>query len=120
MKRTALALALIAAAAPAMAAPLSCRVEESTDRHFCYDPKGIRANGEVRAFKLYQGGPKGVEGNPYEARFYCELGVLELRDRKGVVFARDQPTKLHIVQLRGDVCAEKGAKPDKTLKEPGK
>lgn len=107
---------MLAAAVPALGAPLSCRRDPSNDRHFCYDPKAIRANGEIRAFKLYQGGPKGVDGNPYEARFYCDRGFLELRDRQGVVFARDQPEKLHIVQLRDDVCAEKGAKPDKTLK----
>lgn len=116
MKRATIALVLLAIALPTMAAKLSCRVDDSNDRHFCYDPKAIRVNGEIRAFKLYQGGPKGVEGNPFEARFYCERGVLEMRDRQGVVFIRDQPSKLHLIQLRDDICAEKGAKPDKSLK----
>lgn len=115
MKR-ALALVSVLLAGQAAAAPLNCTQDADTKAALCYDPKELRANGEIRAFKLYRGGPKGIQGKPADARFYCDSGILELFDRVGGVILREQPQQSHVVELRGDVCKDKAARPDKSLK----
>jgi hypothetical protein len=100
----------------AHAATLSCREDDNTRSTVCYNPREVRVNGNLRSFALYMGGPAGVDKNMNTAVVNCKAGYLELRDPRGVVFARDQPSKLHIVQLRDDVCAEANVKQDVSLK----
>lgn len=97
------------------ALPLSCREDLNTKATVCYERKTVRANGELRSFTMATGGPKGVEKSPYLGVVNCRAKYLELRDRKGVVFARNVPKKAHIRYLIADICEEPKPKPDKSL-----
>jgi len=117
MKTLQLCLCLIAAAAalPTRAATLECREETNTRKHFCYLPSELRENADLRSFPLFTGGPKGAERTGYLAVVNCKARYLEMRDRQGVVFARQLPTKQHIRALVNDVCTEGKVKRDKSL-----
>jgi hypothetical protein len=117
MRNISATFAAIAALASvqAQAIQLSCRADDDTHETVCYYPKDIKSNGDLRSFALYTGGPKGVTKNVNLAIVNCKVGYLELRDRKGVVFARNQPSKLYVVRLRDDVCKESKIKIDPTL-----
>ncbi len=114
---TALTLALVPITT--MAAGLSCRVDENTDKWWCYKASDIRSNGPARAFKIYQGGEKNITNvGGFEGRISCaDNVVMELRDRDGVVFARDalRPGTA-MWDLRKDICKEKKTKADKRIK----
>lgn len=99
----------------AFAVQLSCSEDDNTRQRLCFNPKAVRANGDLRAVRLYKGGPNGVDDTGYTAVLNCKVGYLELRDKKGVIFARDQPSKLYAVQFRDYVCKEKQVKADKEL-----
>ena len=71
--------------------PLTCAQNETTFALMCFPTDGVRANGEVRVTKLYQGGPKEIKVTPYTVRVHCGSGVLELTDRQGIAFARNVP-----------------------------
>jgi hypothetical protein len=105
MKRLSICLAIALASSHTLAAELDCEVDKNTDMYFCFNPKKVNADGEARSFELYTGGPLKVTSTGYTATFYCTLGFMEMRDRRGVVFARDQPGKSHIIRLRESVCA---------------
>ena len=64
---------------------------------------------------MYRGGPKGVADTGFTAVLNCKSGYLEMRDRQGVVFARDQPCKLYVIEFRDYVCGEAKPKQDKKL-----
>lgn len=102
-------------AGSAAAAKLSCRADRNTNEHICYLPGELRAHGDLRSFPLFTGGPKGADRSGYTAVVNCKAGYLEMRDRRGVVFARSVPEKRHVRDLRDDVCAEARVKPDPTL-----
>lgn len=94
---------------------LSCRMNKDNNVTICYRPNEVRANGEIRSFMLYTGGPKGVEKTGQTAMFYCKQGFFEMQDKNGVVITRTQPSKLYIIQMREDICSEQNVKLDKTL-----
>lgn len=110
-----LPLLLILAAPSAFAATLSCREDPNTREHFCYLPSELRVNKDLRSFPVFKGGPKGAERSGYLAVVHCKTGLLELRDRKGVIFAKNFPSKKHIKLLLNDACSEKKVKIDKNL-----
>lgn len=95
---------------------LSCREDPDTRETICYHSNQVTANGDLRAFQLYKGGPNGVDRTAYTAVVNCKAGYMELRDKKGVIFARDQPNKLNVVQIRDDVCNEAKVKQDTHLR----
>lgn len=103
------------AAFPTLAAKLECREEANTRKHFCYLPSELRENVDLRSFPLFTGGPKGAERTGHLAVVNCKVRYLEMRDRQGVVFARQLPRKQHIRALVNDVCAEEKVKRDKSL-----
>jgi len=110
-----LSLIAVSVTVPAIAATLSCREEPNTRKHFCYLPSELRANADLRSFPLFTGGPKGADRTPYTAVVNCKVRYLEMRDRKGVVFARQLPKKQHIRALIDDVCTEAKVKRDNSL-----
>lgn len=85
------AIALIAMPAIAQAQQLSCAQDEATFKMMCFAKNGVRSNGNVRAARVYQGGPKSVRETTYTARVHCVSRALELTDRDGVAFARNVP-----------------------------
>lgn len=115
MKRI-FALALCLNAVGSFAGNLTCSDDEDTRALYCYVTKSVRVNGSLRATELYTGGPNRIDDSGYLSVIDCEIGYLELRDKRGVTFTRAQPEKLHIVRYRDYVCGEKSAKLDKKLK----
>lgn len=115
MHKLVIAIMTAAFSSSAFAAQLSCSEDDSTRQRLCYNPKAVRANGDLRAVRLYKGGPNGVDETGFTAVLNCKVGYLEMRDKKGVVFARDQPSKLYAVQFRDYVCEDKQVKADKAL-----
>jgi len=113
MKKVGLLLMLLSCST--QCATISCRDDSNTKQYFCYLPNEIRANGDLRSFPLFTGGPKGVSRTGQTVVVNCKAGYMELRDRKGVVFARNYPAKPHIIQVRDDVCEEKNIKRDASL-----
>ena len=95
---------------------LACADDVNTFAMYCYSAKSVRVNGDLRSAQLYTGGPKGVEDSGFLSVINCKVGYLELRDRKGVAFARAVPEKKHIKNYRDFVCNEKTPKQDKNLK----
>lgn len=98
----------------ATAGKVTCSEDRNTRQWTCFDPQSVRSNGNLRATRLYLGGKNEIEKTPYTMVVNCKVGFVELRDRKGVVFGRDQPEKLHAVQLRDWICESKSIY-DKTL-----
>ena len=115
MKRVFL-IVLFCISANSWAAKLTCSDDTNTNEYLCYNDKDVKANGDLRAVKLYKGGPKGVNDTGFLAVLNCKIGYLEMRDRQGVTFARDQPEKLHVIKYRDMICEEKNPRVDKTLK----
>lgn len=103
------------AASAASAEQLSCRKDANTKAVVCYLPSSLKGNGDLRSFVILNGGPKGVDKSPYLGVVNCKAKYLELRDRKGVVFARNVPEKRHIRDFVSDVCTEHKPKPDRSL-----
>lgn len=99
----------------ASAVSLRCVENDDTRGTTCFNPLKVRSNGELRSTKIYSGGPNEVQDNGFTAVMYCNLQYIELRDRQGVVFARNRPTTKHAFSLWRQVC-EADAKPDKTLR----
>lgn len=89
--RTIIFAALITASSSVFAEKLVCAQNTTTFAHTCFPVNGVRQNGEVRAARLYRGGPNDVTDTGYTARVHCVSGVLELTDRQGVAFARNRP-----------------------------
>lgn len=89
--RTTLAIALLTMPALAQAQQLSCAQDATTFMLMCFAKNGVRSNGNVRAARVYQGGPKNVRSTTYTARVHCLSRVLELTDSDGVAFARNIP-----------------------------
>ena len=116
MLRIAVAVLGLLVAGSACAVQLSCSEDDNTHQRLCYNPKDVRSNGNLRAVKLFKGGPNGANETTYTAVIDCKIGYLELRDRQGVAFARDQPEKLYAVQFRDFVCEEAKPKADKSLR----
>ncbi len=100
---------------PAREKGLGCAEDTNTHQFFCFDRAKVRSNGDARAFSMLTGGSKTVTPSGYTAVIFCESGVMELRDRQGIVFARDRTEKLHTVQLREQVCSTT-ATPDSRLR----
>ncbi|GAO35223.1 hypothetical protein SCT_0607 [Sulfuricella sp. T08] len=115
MLRLLAALLFFVASLPAQAVQLSCSEDSNTRQRLCYNPKAVRSNGDLRAVRLYKGGPNGADDTGFTAVLNCKVGYLEMRDKQGVVFARDQPEKLYVVLFRDYVCGEKQHKHDKSL-----
>src|SRR6185369_13185372 len=109
------ALVTLAASLTSEAEKLNCRVDENTDKWWCYRASDIRSNGTTRAFKIYQGGEKNITNvGGFEGRVSCQDNVvMEVRDRDGVVFARDaiRPSTA-MWTLRQEICKEKKTKRD--------
>ncbi len=104
-------------ASVAQAVPLNCQQDQNTNELFCYYAKELRENGDLRSFPLFSGGPKEIVRTGYTAVFNCKVGYMELRDRRGVVFARNKPEKQYVKWMRNDVCfGEKNVKQDASLK----
>jgi hypothetical protein len=95
---------------------VTCFEERESRKTFCFDPKQVRANGSLRAFTLYTGGPNGVSKTTNTGVFNCQAGYMELRDHRGVIFARDQPEKSHVIRLRDSVCAIEKPRNDPALR----
>ena len=113
--RTILFMCLIFFSISASAEKLTCRQDDDTREMVCYNPLKLRGNGDLRAFTIFTGGPNKMTPNANLSIVNCKIGYMELRDRSGVVFARNQPSKVHIVQIRDDVCAQDKYKKDKAL-----
>jgi hypothetical protein len=116
MLRIAIAVFGLVATGSASAVQLSCSEDDNTHQRLCYNPKDVRSNGNLRAVRLFKGGPQGVNETTFMAVIDCKIGYLELRDKQGVAFARDQPEKLYAVQFRDFVCEEAKPKVDKSLR----
>lgn len=101
--------------ASSWAGNLSCVQDADTYATTCFDPKKVTSNGELRATKLYSGGPKEVNDLGHTAVVYCNRQIIELRDRKGIVFARNRPTTRQSFRLWNDICSAE-SKPDKNLR----
>lgn len=114
MKRL-IVVILICLSGNVFATKIDCTQDKNNLQMTCFDPKEVRANGNLRATRLYMGGPNQIDKTPYTLFTDCEIGYFEMRDKSGVVFARDQPTKLHSVQLRDKICDSTPIR-DKTLK----
>ena len=115
MKRVIFLAAVLATTGSAQAGQLSCREDRNTKANVCYERKTVKVNGDLRSFTMATGGPKGVDKSPYLGVVNCRAKYLELRDKRGVVFARNFPEKAHVRYLIKDVCDEEKVRPDKTL-----
>ena len=111
-----LAVCLTSFSVSAVASKLDCAEDENTFARYCYDAKQIRANGDLRSAQLYTGGPKSLSDSGFLSVVNCKLGYLEMRDQKGVAFARSVPEKKHIKDYVRFICAETSAKLDKNLR----
>ena len=117
----ALAAALAyAIALPTFAADGVCAVDRNTDQMLCFLDAPIRTSTDkqVREAALWQGGPRGVKPMGHTARVFCDkvnVPVLELRDRRGVVYARDQPEAKIGRDLASLMCDHNKTKVDKSL-----
>ena len=103
----------------AIAANLTCRVDNNTDKWWCYRAPDLRSNGTTRAFKIYQGGEKNITNvGGFEGRVSCaDNVVMEIRDRDGVVFARDAIVPgTAMWELRKDICKETKLKVDTRIR----
>ena len=102
--------------AVAYAESLACADDENTFARYCYQPKAVRVNGDLRATQLYTGGPNSIADSGFLSVINCKVGYLEMRDRRGVAFARAMPEKKHIKNFRDFICNEKTPKQDNNLK----
>lgn len=116
MKRIVVFSILLASLASAHSSQLSCRTDSNNKEAVCYEKASVRVNGHLRSFAMASGGPKGVIKSPYTAVVFCPYGYMELRNKLGVVMARNFPQKSNLRYLVSDVCKEVKTKPDKTLK----
>lgn len=116
IKSAVLLAALLVFAGAVSAKSLQCAEDDRTHENMCFDPAGVRSNGSIRAGKLCRGGPKKIDDTGFEAKVYCDLGVLELIDRKGVSFARGTPKKAVDRAFVKSMCATPKTKPDLKLK----
>jgi hypothetical protein len=108
------------ASSAAFAASVTCATDPNTDQHMCVNDKGVRASSDkqVREAALYGGGPNSVKATGHTARVFCSdkfVPVLELRDRNGVVFARNQPEAKIGRDLAGIMCSMSPVRIDKAL-----
>ncbi len=116
MRRAVFIFTLITAPSIATATPLSCAENTTTFQLMCFAKNGVRSNGQVRAAKLWRGGPNNIEATSYTARVHCGSGALELTDRDGVAFARNIPEAQVGKDFVRYLCAHSPTKPDKKLK----
>ena len=105
----------MAAVVSSHAGDLSCRQDPDTKAAICYEPKTLKGNGDLRSFTMATGGPKGVEKSPYLGVVNCRVKYLEMRDKLGVVFARQVPQKRHVRDFVYDVCNEHKPRLDRSL-----
>lgn len=90
---------------PALAkTPLSCGQNAQTLELSCIDPKRVTHNGDLKAAKLWTGGPKEIRETAYTIVANCKHGTVELRDRKGIVFARSRPDSDQSRVLYRTIC----------------
>lgn len=103
-----------------MAAKLTCASDPDTDKRMCFLDDGLRASTDkkVREFRFFSGGPKALDDSGYTARVFCDpkfVPVIEMRDRRGVVFARNQAATKAARDLTTFVCEHAKLTIDKTL-----
>ena len=108
--------AICGIATAANAGNLTCAQDENSFSLYCYITKSVKVNGDLRATQLYTGGPKSIDNTGYLSLVDCKIGYLELRDKKGVAFARGIPEKKHVIEYVRYVCEEKTAKQDVALR----
>lgn len=116
MRKAAIFFSLIIGSTSAAATPLSCAENTTTFQLMCFAKNGVRSNGQVRAAKLWRGGPKNIDETSFTARVHCGSGALELTDRDGVAFARNIPEAQVGKDFVRYLCAHNPTKPDKKLK----
>ncbi len=116
MRRFFLIAIMMLWASPTMAGQLVCAENEITFQLMCFPKAGVRQNGDVRATKLWQGGPKNVTATNFTARVHCISGALELTDRDGIAFARNIPDAQVGKDFVRFLCEHSPTKQDKSLK----
>lgn len=109
-----------AIALPTLAADGICASDRDTDAMLCFPAAPIRTSTDkqVREAALWQGGPRGVKPMGHTARVFCDkvnVPVLELRDRSGVVYAREQPETKIGRNLANIMCDYEKTRVDKSL-----
>lgn len=99
-----------------------CAEDANTNGTMCFPQGLMRASSDkqVREAALYSGGPRGSTATGHTVRVFCSdkfVPVLEMRDRKGVVFARNQPEAKIGRDFARFMCEHTRTKTDKTLDE---
>lgn len=120
MNRCLLLLALFALPGVTIAASLNCATDANTDQHMCFPDGPMRTSTDkvVREAALYSGGPRGATATGHTVRVFCSakfVPVLEMRDRKGVVFARNQPEAKIGRDFAQAMCTHSPLRTDKAL-----
>ena len=77
-------------------AALVCAEDADTSKRMCFPEGPLSASTDkvVREAPLYSGGPRGASATGHTVRVFCSdkyVPVIEMRNRQGVVFARNQP-----------------------------
>lgn len=104
MRKTAIVLSLFMSA-PAFAVKLTCAVDAVTDKRLCFPPSQLRAEGNIRRAPLYSGGPRELDPTGFTVSVNCTTKALELRDRQGVVFARNYAASALGMDLAEFLCS---------------
>ena len=107
-------------AASANGAALVCAEDADTNKRMCFPqgPLSASADKVVRETTLYSGGPRGASATGHTVRVFCSdkfVPVIEMRDRKGVVFARNQPDAKLGRDFAHIICKHSPTKLDKNL-----
>lgn len=115
MRRLALVFSLGLLPTTSSATPLTCAENSVTFQMMCFANNGVTQNGDVRAAKLWMGGPKNIERSSITARVHCISKGLELTDSDGVAFARNRPGEQVGKDLVRFLCEHKQTKKDPKL-----
>ncbi len=120
MKKYLALIAIFVFATNAHSAAVVCAEDPDTNQRMCFPQGPIRVSTDkvVREAALYSGGPRGASATGHNVRVFCSdkfVPVIEMRDRKGVVFARNQPEAKIGRDFASIVCKHTPTKLDKNL-----
>lgn len=117
--RNELFFTVIGFAVPSLCCAIGPCYEEPGSRAMtCIDATHVRSNGNLRASKIFMGGPNGVEARSWQLIADCALKVAVLQDERGVNFgagAFDSTPAMK--ELGPDICEVKKTRPDTKLRQ---
>jgi hypothetical protein len=114
--------AILVFSTAARSATVVCAEDANTNRTMCFPQAPMRVSSDkiVREAALYSGGPRGTTANGHTVRVFCSkklVPVMEMRDRKGVVYFRNQPDAKIGRDFAQFMCDHTPTKTDKALDE---